>query len=133
MPSPRYLMTCTLVQHLGAGIYSDRPGDSNCLGPEPDPPSRGQPWSRCTGRSGGVVGTGSGRVLAWGSTSDPLGRRAVRDARARWEIAELVAALGPGIASRLLAGHPADGWCRSCRASAPCSTRSLAEVVEQLP
>jgi hypothetical protein len=44
----------------------------------------------------------------------------------RWEVPELIAAIDPGIAARLLAAHPASGWCRSCRAGAPCSTRTLA-------
>jgi hypothetical protein len=51
----------------------------------------------------------------------------------RWEVAELVRALDPTIAPRLLARHPAEGWCRSCRATAPCSLRMLATLVAALP
>jgi hypothetical protein len=39
-----------------------------------------------------------------------------------------VSALDPTIAPRLLAAHPAKGWCRSCRATAPCSSRLLATL-----
>jgi hypothetical protein len=49
----------------------------------------------------------------------------------RFVVAELIAAYDPGIATRLLALHPAEDWCRSCRATAPCSTRTLAEAVER--
>jgi hypothetical protein len=47
----------------------------------------------------------------------------------RWEVAELVRALDPTIAPRLLVQHPAEGWCRSCQAKAPCSLRTLATLV----
>lgn len=49
-----------------------------------------------------------------------------------WEVAELIAALDPGIAPRLLAAHSAEEWCRSCRASAPCPARQLAEAVAEV-
>ncbi|MHA6623579.1 hypothetical protein [Pseudonocardia sp. DLS-67] len=51
----------------------------------------------------------------------------------RWEVAELVRTLDPTIAPRLLARHPAEGWCRSCRATAPCSVRMLAALVAATP
>ncbi|MGH3613733.1 MAG: hypothetical protein ACRDRK_14305 [Pseudonocardia sp.] len=47
----------------------------------------------------------------------------------RWEAAELIAVLDEGVAPRLLATHPVTGWCRSCRISAPCPARTLAEAV----
>jgi hypothetical protein len=49
----------------------------------------------------------------------------------RWEVPELIAALDDGIAGRLLAADPAEGWCSACRASSPCSTRRLAEAVRR--
>jgi len=54
----------------------------------------------------------------------------VADRAPRWETAELVAALDAGIAPRLLASHPAVGRCLSCRRSAPCPARLLAEAVQ---
>lgn len=46
-----------------------------------------------------------------------------------WEVPELVASLDPGIAGRIVVNHPAEGWCRSCGATAPCSMRTLAAAV----
>jgi hypothetical protein len=48
-----------------------------------------------------------------------------------WEVPELIARLDPGIAGRINVNHPADGWCRSCGATAPCSMRTLATAVER--
>jgi hypothetical protein len=53
--------------------------------------------------------------------------------RPRWVVPDLIAALDSGIAARLLAVHPAAGWCRACRSVAPCSTRSLAEAAGASP
>jgi hypothetical protein len=53
----------------------------------------------------------------------------VDEEQPRWEVAELVGSLDPTIAPRLLARHPAEGWCRSCRMTAPCSLRRLATLV----
>jgi hypothetical protein len=50
-----------------------------------------------------------------------------------WEVPALVVALDPGIPGRLLASHPAEGWCYGCRANAPCSMRLLAETAAVLP
>jgi hypothetical protein len=47
----------------------------------------------------------------------------------RWEAAELIAALDPGIAPRLLAAHPSTGRCSSCRLPGPCPIRRLAEAI----
>lgn len=68
-----------------------------------------------------------GRNPRLGSTCAPPGP-SVADSREGWEVAELVAALDPGIAARLLAAHGFEGWCRSCHRSAPCPTRLLAEA-----
>ncbi|MGQ0573659.1 MAG: hypothetical protein ACT4RN_05570 [Pseudonocardia sp.] len=40
----------------------------------------------------------------------------------------MIAALDPGIAPRLLAAHPAQGWCSRCRTAAPCSARRIGEA-----
>lgn len=48
-----------------------------------------------------------------------------------WEVVVLIAALDPGIACRLLRVHPAAGWCRACRVTAPCSTRAIGEAAER--
>jgi len=48
-----------------------------------------------------------------------------------WEVPELIAALDPGIAGRMLAAHPEEGWCRSCRVTAPCSSRTLAAAADR--
>jgi hypothetical protein len=57
----------------------------------------------------------------------------VGEERPHWDVAELVNALDPTIAPRLLAAHPAKGWCRSCRATAPCSLRLLATLAAAMP
>lgn len=49
-----------------------------------------------------------------------------------WELADLVAALDPAVVPRLLAGHPAEGWCRPCRITAPCPTRTLATAADRV-
>jgi hypothetical protein len=54
--------------------------------------------------------------------------RTVTEHPRHWEVPGLIAALDAGIAPRLLARHPATGWCRSCRTTAPCSVRQLAEA-----
>lgn len=48
-----------------------------------------------------------------------------------WEVAELIAALDPTVAPRMLAEHPDAGWCPRCRVSAPCSSRTLAVAVQR--
>jgi hypothetical protein len=77
-----------------------------------------------------VDGTGQASLLDWGSRCTCRLARpgSVGEDRPRWEVAELVNALDPTIAPRLLAAHPAKGWCRSCRATAPCSLRLLATL-----
>jgi len=52
----------------------------------------------------------------------------VADGVGRWDVPALIAALDGEIAGRLLALHPQTGWCRACRAGAPCSMRQLAEA-----
>lgn len=54
--------------------------------------------------------------------------RTVIERPRHWEVPGLIASLDAGIAPRLLARHPATGWCRSCRTTAPCSVRQLAEA-----
>lgn len=49
----------------------------------------------------------------------------------RWETAELVAALDPGIALRLMAIHPETGYCQNCHTDAHCSMRTLAEAADR--
>ncbi|WP_037068354.1 hypothetical protein [Pseudonocardia acaciae] len=49
----------------------------------------------------------------------------------RWETAELIAALDPRIAARMLAQHPAEGYCWRCRTDAPCSSRILGQAVNR--
>lgn len=54
------------------------------------------------------------------------------DPERHWEVAELLAALDPTIAPRLLAEHPGRGWCRHCRVNAPCPSRTLAAAVQRV-
>lgn len=77
-----------------------------------------------------MAGTGQASRPGWGSscTRRSAGSGPVGDGQTRWEVAELVNALDPTIAPRLLVAHPAKGWCRSCRATAPCSLRRLATL-----
>ncbi|MGI5126547.1 hypothetical protein ACQEVB_06980 [Pseudonocardia sp. CA-107938] len=49
-----------------------------------------------------------------------------------WEVPELIARLDPGIAGRIAANHPGEGWCRPCGVNAPCSMRTLATAVERV-
>jgi hypothetical protein len=55
--------------------------------------------------------------------------RTVTEHPRHWDVPGLIASLDAGIAPRLLARHPSTGWCRSCRTTAPCSVRQLAEAV----
>jgi hypothetical protein len=77
-----------------------------------------------------VAGTGQASLPAWGTSCirRSPGSGLVGEDPPRWEVAELVSALDPTIAPRLLAVHPTKGWCRSCRATAPCSSRLLATL-----
>jgi hypothetical protein len=71
-----------------------------------------------------AAGTAPAVTAALAST---CGRTVVEHPR-HWEVPGLIASLDAGIAPRLLARHPATGWCRSCRTTAPCSVRQLAEA-----
>jgi hypothetical protein len=71
-----------------------------------------------------VAGTDLAAALARAST---CGQTVVEHPR-HWDVPGLIASLDAGIAPRLLARHPATGWCRSCRTTAPCSVRQLAEA-----
>lgn len=75
--------------------------------------------------AGRAAGTGPAATPARVST---CGRTVIEHQR-HWEVPGLIASLDAGIAPRLLlARHPATGWCRSCRTTAPCSVRQLAEA-----
>jgi hypothetical protein len=74
--------------------------------------------------AGRVAGTDLAATPTRASTCGPT----VVEHPRHWEVPGLIAALDAGIAPRLLARHPATGWCRSCRTTAPCSVRQLAEA-----